>query len=227
MFKGVLIDFYWTLAYVDQGQTISHLKEAASLLAEYGYDRNTDELSAAWKKISKRGKTGDLKNMSEFYQLSLMELDIPCLQELLEDFVKLRNKYLDSGCRLYEDVIAVLSTLKKKYRLALVSNCSVGLYEVIEALGLVPFFDSIILSYQAGLLKPEKQIYLKAIEMLGLEPEECIFVSDEISDLEGARKIGLKTLLVRQGQYTYLNAKDLNFKPDFKCRKISEITNYI
>ena len=47
------------------------------------------------------------------------------------------------------------------------------------------------------------------------------------SDLEGAREVGLKTILVRQGEHTTHNAKDPNFKPEFQCNKISEILNFL
>ena len=87
--------------------------------------------------------------------------------------------------------------------------------------------ESIVLSYETGSLKPERQIYAEALERLGVEPEECVFVSDEISDLEGANEVGLKTLLVLQGQCTHHNVKDSNFRPDFECNYISEITKFL
>jgi ribonucleotide monophosphatase NagD (HAD superfamily) len=51
-------------------------------------------------------------------------------------------------------------------------------------------------------------------------------VADEISDLEGAKKLGMKTLLVRQGSNTLCEAEDPDFKPDFECEHISEITKF-
>jgi FMN phosphatase YigB (HAD superfamily) len=59
------------------------------------------------------------------------------------------------GCQLYDGVLSVLSALKAKYKLALVSNCRVGLAEVIDAVGLTPFFTSLVLSYQVGVGKPD------------------------------------------------------------------------
>ena len=75
--------------------------------------------------------------------------------------------------------------------------------------------------------KPDRRIYLEALQRLKLRPEECVFVSDAISDLEGAREVGLKTILIRQGEYTAHGAKDPNFKPDFQCKHISEIIDYL
>jgi len=98
---------------------------------------------------------------------------------------------------------------------------------VIEALGLNRFFESVILSYEVGAKKPETRIYLTALRTLKLKPEECIFVADEISDLEGARKIGLKTILVRQGPHTQHENKDPTFKPDYECSNIRELLKFL
>jgi FMN phosphatase YigB (HAD superfamily) len=75
--------------------------------------------------------------------------------------------------------------------------------------------------------KPDKRMYLEALKCLELEAQECVFVADEISDLEGARENGLKTMLVQQGHSTFQEAKDLNFKPDFQITQISELTKIL
>ena len=83
------------------------------------------------------------------------------------------------------------------------------------------------MSYEVGVKKPDRRIYLKALQRLKLRPEECVFVSDAISDLEGAREVGLKTILINQGEYTTYEAKDPSFKPDFQYKQISEIMEYL
>ena len=93
---------------------------------------------------------------------------------------------------------------------------------------MIHFFECIVLSYEVGVRKPDKRIYVEALQRLKLRPEECVFVSDAISDLEGARKLGLKTILIRQREYPFSfvregKAKDANFEPDFKCKHISQI----
>ena len=226
-FKGVLIDFYYTLAYVNIEENTRHREEIVSVLTMHGYDGMPVEVSAALDSTSRSSKKGEVKDMREYYRLFIEKLGIAANQDLVGNFIELRSRYLASGFGLYDGAVQALSALKSKYRLALVSNCSVGLSDAIEALGLVPFFKTIILSYEVGSLKPERQIYAEALERLRFEPEECVFVSDEISDLEGAREVCLKTLLVRQGQYTHHNVKDPNFRPDFECNHVSEITKFL
>jgi len=45
--------------------------------------------------------------------------------------------------------------------------------------------------------------------------------------LEVAKKLGMRTLLVRQGSNTLCEAEDPDFKPDFQCENISEITKFL
>jgi putative hydrolase of the HAD superfamily len=129
--------------------------------------------------------------------------------------------------KLYPEVLETLTALKEKYQLALVSNCGLGTDKTIHALGLTGFFSCIILSYQVGVRKPDKRMYLKALKCLGLKAEECVFVADEISDLEGAREIGLETILVQQGLSTLKDAKNTTFEPDFQVNQISEVTKIL
>lgn len=146
---------------------------------------------------------------------------------LTQEMEEIRKHHYNSIFKLYDGTLSVLSDLKKQYKPALVSNCAVGLSKVIITLGLTIFFDCIILSYEVGVRKPDRRIYLKALNCLELKPHECIFVSDEISDLEGAREVGLRTMLVRQESQTIHEARNPNFKPDFQCNRISEIIDFL
>jgi putative hydrolase of the HAD superfamily len=94
-------------------------------------------------------------------------------------------------------------------------------------LGISSFFKGIVLSYEVGVRKPDRHIYVWALQSINLASSDCVFVSDEISDLEGAKEVGLKTLIVRQGSLTAREAKDPDFAPDFRCDSISEITKLL
>jgi HAD superfamily hydrolase (TIGR01450 family) len=50
--------------------------------------------------------------------------------------------------------------------------------------------------------KPEPAVYLEALESLGASPAEALFISDDpFSDLAGARRLGLATVMVLSGKY--------------------------
>ncbi len=94
------------------------------------------------------------------------------------------------------DVIALLQGLKSRgIRLAMLSNCSSEEVTAIRQSHLGSFFETIVLSYEAGLSKPDPLIYRKVLEELQLTAEQCLFVGDGGSnELAGARGVGLQAV---------------------------------
>lgn len=56
-------------------------------------------------------------------------------------------------------------------------------------------FDTIVISGEVGLRKPEPEIYQLTAERLELEPSECVFVDDMQPNVDGARKLGMTAIL--------------------------------
>lgn len=226
--KGVLIDFGDTLAYFDREGSMRYKKALFSILREYGYQGSLDSLASAFDDAIGNSMKGELKNLREFWNLLLENLGMHSKPTaLIEELEKARSRCSTVVFKLYSGAHRVLEVLQKKYRLALVSNCAIGTYEVVEDLGLTGYFDCVTLSYKVGVRKPDRRMYVEALKCLELEPHESIFVADEISDLEGARDVGMRTLLVRQGEHTSHEARDPNFKPDFQCNRVSEILKFL
>ena len=225
-FKGVLIDFGGTLAYLGELENRRYEEALVSTLENHGYER-LEDISGALASTYVSSTKGEQKTPEEFWSIVLRKLEVSARQDLMNELEALRNTHISSIWKLYDGASASLAILRKKYRLALVSNCAVGTDKLIDSLGLADFFSCIILSYQVGVRKPDKRMYLEALSCLKLEAHECIFVADEISDLEGAREIGLKTMLVRQGLDTFQGAENKNFKPDFEISQISEIARLL
>jgi HAD superfamily hydrolase (TIGR01509 family) len=225
--RGVLIDFGGTLAFHDNIKNREYEGALRSVLKKYGYERCLKDISSVLATVYENSTKGELKTLHEFWSLTLRKLGIPERPELLDDLQEVRNSHVSTMYKLYGGVLETLSALKKKYKLALVSNCAVGADELIQSLGLDDFFKCIVLSCQVGVRKPNERMYHEALKCLRLEAQECVFVADEISDLEGAREIGLVTILVRQGSSTFQDAKDVNFKPDFQISQIAEVTEIL
>jgi len=225
--KGVLLDFGDTLAYIDKKSNQRYTEGLLLILRNYGYQKDLSDLASSLDKAYYVSSRGETSNFWEFWESLLKDSGMPREPALIKELEESRKLNYITIFKLHKETISVLSNLHEKYKLALVSNCAIGLSNIIEVLGLSSFFAAIVLSYKVGVRKPDKRIYLKALQSVKLLPDECVFVSDEISDLEGAREVGLKTFLVRQGSLTTYEAKDPNFKPDFQCNHISEITRFL
>lgn len=86
--------------------------------------------------------------------------------------------------------------LRNDYKIGLLSNYSNDLRDKIEKKWEIGgAFDEIVISYEVGLLKPDAAIYQLMLDRLGVQPEEAVFVDDQLPNIEGARKVGLNTIL--------------------------------
>jgi putative hydrolase of the HAD superfamily len=97
---------------------------------------------------------------------------------------------------VYPEVPAVLTELARQgLRLGVVSNWDHRLPALLAELGLGRFFDSISYSARAGAEKPDRRIFLQALEELGVEPAAALHVGDgRLEDVEGAVAVGMKAL---------------------------------
>ena len=80
-------------------------------------------------------------------------------------------------------------------RLGALSNTLEDHVAVLTRMGVYRPFDPCVLSCRVGFRKPEPGIYLKAAEMAGLPPRECLLVDDRPENLEGGRRVGMQGLL--------------------------------
>jgi HAD superfamily hydrolase (TIGR01509 family) len=86
----------------------------------------------------------------------------------------------------------LLIRLKQRYRLVLLSNTNDLHFRFIRRnYPIVELFDSYVLSYEVGVMKPETRIYQAAVEAARCEAGECFFTDDLAANIEAARAAGL------------------------------------
>jgi putative hydrolase of the HAD superfamily len=100
---------------------------------------------------------------------------------------------------LYEDVLPVLEELRRaELRLGLVSNGIRDLHEFVAHHRLD--VDAIVGSRAHGYVKPHPTIFQAALGQLGVAPAEAVMVGDSLEeDVEGARALGMRAILVDRG----------------------------
>lgn len=97
--------------------------------------------------------------------------------------------------------IDLIKALSKDFGLAVLSNTNsihvdkldqILLEDTGEAsLGIL--FDRVFFSHEMGMSKPDEEIYKSVIKELGVQPERILFFDDLLENLNGAKKVGLKT----------------------------------
>jgi putative hydrolase of the HAD superfamily len=98
------------------------------------------------------------------------------------------------------DVIDALRELRRrKYLLAVVSNCTEEVPIVWSDTELAPLFDAAVFSSIAGCMKPDPRIYALVTDALGVDAGDCLFVGDGANDeLAGAERFGMTAVLIHR-----------------------------
>lgn len=101
---------------------------------------------------------------------------------------------LHNWLMVYEDTLATLPRLREMCKLGIISNAWPYLESILQWLGLWEYFESIIISAQVGLSKPNPAIYELALRTLHIHAEQAIFVDDMPQHVVAAERVGLKGL---------------------------------
>jgi putative hydrolase of the HAD superfamily len=108
--------------------------------------------------------------------------------------------------KLFPDVQQVLQTLKKQYKLALITNVPPKItgeyiHDVLQQVGILKFFDVITVSSEVGLNKPDEEIFTLTLEKLRIAPDEALMIGNTLAtDIFGGNRIGMTTVLVQRQQ---------------------------
>lgn len=93
-----------------------------------------------------------------------------------------------------EDTLALVRELRNIVPVALISNATSRLESDLTSLALIDDFDLIVNSSRVGAAKPDERIFRHAAEQLGVALDECLFIDDTAGHVEGAAKLGLRTI---------------------------------
>jgi putative hydrolase of the HAD superfamily len=120
-----------------------------------------------------------------------------------------------AACRhfeLYDDVLPVLRTLRDRgILLGLISNTHRSLESFQSHFELDALISAAVSSSEHGYNKPHPSIFRTALRLLDVAPEEAVMVGDSYShDIEGARTIGMRGVLLRRAARGPLGPDDLD-----------------
>lgn len=100
----------------------------------------------------------------------------------------------------HPDAHRVLSQLKQRYKLAMVSNhVAQPQLDKVVRLGFEAYFDAIVISEDVGFEKPDPRIFHAALARIGAQASEAVMIGDHTrGDIEGAHAAGLRTIYMSE-----------------------------
>jgi HAD superfamily hydrolase (TIGR01509 family) len=102
--------------------------------------------------------------------------------------------------------IETLATLRERgYRIGLISNTiwPAELHiEDLQQVGVLPYLEQMVYSGEFGVWKPNPPIFQHVAELLGVAPEQVVFVGDSPrEDIVGAQRAGMRAVWVRNESF--------------------------
>ena len=108
----------------------------------------------------------------------------------------------------------VLDALRERYPLALVTDAQSSYARgELHKVGLLDYFDPIIVSGDHGYRKPDRRLFQFALDGMGVAAENALYVGNDMyRDIFGAREVGMKTVMFDSDQGANVH---LDCVPDF------------
>ena len=114
--------------------------------------------------------------------------------DAMETFVR-RARGADPEAAIRPEALAAIEAARRAgCRLAILSNELVLFYgaDFRRRLPFMAAFDVVVDATHTGILKPDARAYRQCLDELGLPAEACVFVDDQLRNIAGAERVGLR-----------------------------------
>ncbi|MFN3742029.1 MAG: HAD family hydrolase [Anaerolineales bacterium] len=112
-----------------------------------------------------------------------------------------------AGDVLDRNLLDFIRSLRPQFKTGLISNAWSDLRAFLQRMGIEDAFDTIIISAEVGLLKPDPRIYQLALERLQIAPYEALFVDDFPQNITAAKDLGMWALQFTDPEQTLQNIR--------------------
>jgi len=194
--RAVLFDAGNTLLFLDYGRM------ADAVGAALGLPLTGAALSAGGRAAARsmeQPRATDRERAAAYLEALFLAAGVPHarLDEVRDTLARLHaERHLWSG--IAADTHTALARLRAAgLRLGVVSNSDGRVEEALQVSGLRDYFDVVVDSTLAGVEKPDPAIFRAALDVLGVQPAEALYVGDLYDvDVIGANAAGMPAVLL-------------------------------
>ena len=125
---------------------------------------------------------------------ALLKLQHPAYAELIDAWFARHGEMVAGSISGTVEILAELRT--RKIPLYALSNWSTETFPTArKRFEFLQWFDGILLSGEAGMIKPDRRIYQRFFETFSIDPAQAVFVDDLRPNAETARELGMHAIL--------------------------------
>jgi HAD superfamily hydrolase (TIGR01549 family) len=203
MIRAIIFDFGQTLVDSSEGFRAAE-KEAQARAFQALYPTDQEEFLAVYREIRSafhaQSRFSRKAIFAEVFRRYGRTPDLPLLEQW-------ENEYwqrVQAVTRVFPEAEAVLRQLREKaYRLALITNAQgqeeEGQHRLANYPALERLFEVIVVAGEGGVpAKPDPAPFHLCLEMLGLDPNEAVYVGDDWRiDVRGAEAVGMRAIWLK------------------------------
>jgi putative hydrolase of the HAD superfamily len=203
--------------FFDAADTLFHVKGGVGnaywdVARKYGADSTPEWIERAFIKafnsappLAFYGVSQEERKVCEkkwwYYLVKRVFLEVGFFENFDSYFDELFETFRSKAWELFPETKDVLSSLKGKgLTLGIISNFDSRIYDVCTDLGIIGYFDSFVISSEAGYAKPSREIFTLALERNSVSASQSVHIGDNLEyDFYGARSVGIGALLLDKG----------------------------
>jgi HAD superfamily hydrolase (TIGR01509 family) len=190
--RACLIDVYDTIL---ESRFVARTEE---LIAPLGI--TIGDWLAEWDKMREDRDRGKL-TAAESFARTLPAVGIDPEPALVADLARRDLELARRYARVCDDTVPFLEWLRSRGVLtALVSNCDDTTRAKLTYLGVIPLVDAVVLSCEVGSMKPYPEVYVTALEELGVAAVDALFIDDQPTFCVGAEAVGIRPVQIARAE---------------------------
>jgi 2-haloalkanoic acid dehalogenase type II len=192
--RAVLFDLGGTL--VDECDFAGWTEEARKFYLDFTPDDLRHAYQEVQMEIDAEPPSSDRDAVqTEFWRRTLSRAaQQPVTESTLAKFVAVRRS-ANPSLPVYSDTRRCLDSLRSERRsLGVVSNSTseARVRQILDRAGILDYFDRIVSSGTEGVMKPDPEIFLRAVRRLSVAPTDALYVGDLAhTDAKAAQSAGL------------------------------------
>jgi HAD superfamily hydrolase (TIGR01509 family) len=136
----------------------------------------------------------------DLYERAWRAAGVEASRETLYRVLDLEQQVWDRHVRLADGALPTLDAVRMiGVRTAVASNAPFPpefMHRQLRGNGIADRVDAIVFSSEIGRRKPAPELYMAALDRLGVAPAEALYVGDRVSeDYEGPRQLGMRAVI--------------------------------
>ena len=179
--KAIVLDMYGVIVKQTGDDFVPYVQQTFPCLS-------AEEIYASWFKAN----IGEISSLEVWKSIGFQG-----------DLERIEMEYLDT-IELSDGFIDFVEKVTGKYKLAIISNDSIRWSSYLRNKFYINrYFDVISISDELKIKKPDERIFIYTMEKLGINAEECFYFDDRRSNLNTARKLGMRPVLFNSRNVPY------------------------